>query len=1305
MNELENEFPNIVLETENQALNQNDDDRESIFGEDMKDVTPISRCKSKETLEKVLSDGFNFEEINEMRTHNLTPTIRCPINERDTSATPFSIKLKSTMSRKKSNLGLTLKSNQISFKKSQTRNSSKLAMMMRLKSGFSQKRSNRHQNSRVVSKGQDIMDRINVLEKTDHNVNQKRVKTSLLKKILFTSTNSLFDIAKRRKILRQDIGNLPAETRVKNVLKKFERIYYKEIDKSDNIPLWKAIYNFQKTNLIYSIVLRILSDLIMVATPLVIRVYSKNLRSKSGVPILKCTLFLVLIPLMILAQNLLNEHSTKYICQCKSKIGQALRGLLYKKLVNADYYFLLKSDQSFLSRLIFFEFKNILDFIGSVPPLISSPVAIMFSSLLVIYNLSDLNIWLMMLATFSQISLFLILLNWLNLKAMNGRQNYYFIGGKISIKIQELISNIEMIRVNNFQEYFLQNFFQLRLQSQEALGKVNRAYSTIEFILILTPFIFSCVITTLYSIFSSEIEIETGTTLTIISMMVAVTVPLRAYSDGLLKFRIFQVAYSCTNKFFEIIKEKRKDYVYDDVSIGEIKFDKCKFITDKGITVKKVSDAFSMKSPNSGPERVKKFTIIKSSANKSVKVVQAEKNSGTLINANIKKAVIKDVSFHVRQGEKICVIGREGSGKDDLFLSIISELELIRGIVSRRGKVAYLNMKNPSFLKATIRENITLGAEFDKDKFVEILEIVGLNLDKYNGRDLTEIVEGERNISKQDKKKVLLARLLYTDAEIMLINLYFDQMSKDQQQPVFEKIVRKYLKSKTVIYTSDVNLLVKLSDRIFVFRNGQLVEDGEYDDLIKDRDSHMYKVIMTDNTGSSNFFGKILEGLRIYPKEMNGLNDRNDVSICKVQQNRVTLTDLSSVTNNNAQVEETESRNDKMSGIINKWMRRKLDRIRGKNIRKEREIALENKSQSFLTMFTIGGKKRLAILLLLFFLTNISLVSIQFWMAFWVTDRFTLSYSTYFYSYVILFFLVSVCVITRQIFFTHMFANNLTRIYFMGIESMITAKKLWFNQNPSSRIVYLLTKDQMVTDYDLIRSVFIVMDTFVIIFIIFLTLNYFYLGLMLVICFLLCYVAKSIYDKFQAVSSRLLAFDTKSRAEMIDIYLELFENLVMLRNFGRDKYFDKSFGDKTNEFQMSNTSLNNHSMRWLNIRITFFSMLAIFVIMGLPLISKTAFNQFYLKENWELTYAANVGPFLITYVLNFSRFLPKMSLNILSLQRIFHFIFDLAQNPEIGEGQAEVKDRGSIPGVMTRLSKRFRGSNLRHKRVNFCIFR
>jgi hypothetical protein len=110
--------------------------------------------------------------------------------------------------------------------------------------------------------------------------------------------------------------------------------------------------------------------------------------------------------------------------------------------------------------------------------------------------------------------------------------------------------------------------------------------------------------------------------------------------------------------------------------------------------------------------------------------------------------------------------------------------------------------------------------------------------------------------------------------------------------------------------------------------------------------------------------------------------------------------------------------------------------------------------------------------------------------------------------------------------------------------------------------------------------------------------------------------ARLIY-KFNKVSKRLTSFISKSRSELIDIYLDMFNNLTMLRNLDKKNYFKSRFYKKTDEFQVASTCLNNHSMRWLGLRISIFLQIVIVLVLGLPMIVKLYFKKVYLIEKWH----------------------------------------------------------------------------------------
>lgn len=209
------------------------------------------------------------------------------------------------------------------------------------------------------------------------------------------------------------------------------------------------------------------------------------------------------------------------------------------------------------------------------------------------------------------------------------------------------------------------------------------------------------------------------------------------------------------------------------------------------------------------------------------------------------------------------------------------------------------------------------------------------------------------------------------------------------------------------------------------------------------------------------------------------------------------------------------------------------------------------------------GKTLVVLLVLIFLLMDVSLVSIQFWLAFWTNNTFDLEYNVSLMIYIGLFLTVAILQISREIFFSDLMLKNLTKIYNRCVASILKAKEQWFNENPSSRVVYLLTKDQLVVDNQFVRSIFTVFDAFLILMIIFVSLNFFYYGIFIIVTVLLFTTGLTLYKKFGRVASRLISFISKSRAEMIDIYLDMFNTMTMLRNLSKRDYFRKEFYKKT----------------------------------------------------------------------------------------------------------------------------------------------
>ena len=161
--------------------------------------------------------------------------------------------------------------------------------------------------------------------------------------------------------------------------------------------------------------------------------------------------------------------------------------------------------------------------------------------------------------------------------------------------------------------------------------------------------------------------------------------------------------------------------------------------------------------------------------------------------------------------------GRRNSGRSTFFLSLLKETYRVSGCVMLFGKIRFMNLKNSSIITGTMRDNIILGSRFEKEKYYRILDLVGLDINVFVGSDFVEILENGSNLTFQQKWKMILARMLYSDGDIYLIHHFFDELSPHERKEVFKKIVLKELKNKTVIFSSNDPKLMTYSEKLLHF--------------------------------------------------------------------------------------------------------------------------------------------------------------------------------------------------------------------------------------------------------------------------------------------------------------------------------------------------------------------------------------------------------------------------------------------------------------------------------------------------------
>ncbi|CAN6441455.1 unnamed protein product [Victoria cruziana] len=195
---------------------------------------------------------------------------------------------------------------------------------------------------------------------------------------------------------------------------------------------------------------------------------------------------------------------------------------------------------------------------------------------------------------------------------------------------------------------------------------------------------------------------------------------------------------------------------------------------------------------------------------------------------------LRGISLAVRRGEKIAVCGPVGSGKSSLLQAMLGEMPRLSGTVKLYGSVAYV-AQTAWIQSGTVRDNVLFGKEMNKSKYEEAIKSCALDKDIENfiHGDLTEIGERGLNLSGGQKQRIQLARAVYNDADVYLLDDPFSAVDAHTAATLFNECVMTALEKKTVILvTHQVEFLSEI-DRVLVMEGGQVTQCGSYDELLK----------------------------------------------------------------------------------------------------------------------------------------------------------------------------------------------------------------------------------------------------------------------------------------------------------------------------------------------------------------------------------------------------------------------------------------------------------------------------------------
>ncbi|PFX28844.1 multidrug resistance-associated protein 4-like [Stylophora pistillata] len=673
--------------------------------------------------------------------------------------------------------------------------------------------------------------------------NKKEYKeVSFLSALLFQWMNSVFKTGSQRPLDQDDFVTLSEENSTYFLTNKLQASWNKErsnCKKNGKRPkLWKSVLRmFSANDLLIIGFTHTLFSANQFLSPLLLGYLVSELMSvvaRENILLYLCALSLCLIALV----GTLGSHQKDYRAELYSiRMGSALRGLIYRKTLSLSKNKLLNFTTGQVFDLISNDVKRmeeetILFFLAIPFIALENVLAMIVLGYLIGWQaiLAVIFLWLIVpyLAGLSYCSAALRL----RTAAASDR--------RISL-LSQVVAGIRSIKMHAWEDEYRERIRDTRRREISAIHKRNILQSTVDGLLFSVS-----AMATLVPVLTMMLTGHTITPVNVFVLLSYVSVLRRNTCIGLANSLIL---------------------VYEAyVSLGRIE----DFLLLKELArhSTEVSKEDSCDPESSSVTRQEKMNHVSNTV-ESKDLLRAS----SLLVSNLtykgtdrkQEFILQDITFVTPLKSLTAVTGPVGSGKSTLLAAIAGEISETGGTITSQGTIIYLPQKAWVF-SGTIRENILFGQPYEEPKYARIVEVCALREDIQRFPDGDQTVVGERGevLSGGQQARVSLARAVYADGDIYLLDDPLSAVDYKVGQHIFDKCIKGLLSNKTCLLISHQEQYMKDADEVIVLYKGRVLEKGRFTELqvkgvISSTVDPLYKISQKNSTDLNKSFGLLNE--------------------------------------------------------------------------------------------------------------------------------------------------------------------------------------------------------------------------------------------------------------------------------------------------------------------------------------------------------------------------------------------------------------------------------------------------------------
>ncbi|XP_060812927.1 ATP-binding cassette sub-family C member Sur isoform X1 [Bombus pascuorum] len=658
-----------------------------------------------------------------------------------------------------------------------------------------------------------------------------------------------------------DLGELPEEETTRRQFDKFREVYEKHRERNEKLRLWRCYWKRIWCPFAVGGLFKLLGDATSLVGPMSI---SKILdyvsasqngtinRSSMGAmtfpEILQNGYFLCLLVFFFsLLQSTLSQASTHILCVEGIRLKNALQALLYDKALRLcswsideednptdkekeQYKCQQSADIGTLTNLISEDAYNVMSFfwIGhytwAIPLKISAIVFLLYTKL----------------GVSAIIGAFCCILIVTPLQLVLGKkmsENSKLVAKSSDARLRlvnEIFQGMRLVKLRAWENIFEEKIRKTRNDELKMLDKDSFYWTLINF---LTHA--SSVLTTLFTFAAyfwlEEKSLEAGNVFASLALFSQLTVPLLIFP---VMIPIIINAMISTNRIEEFLQLPEIDNVLPN--LNDAKSEVAENISSlvNSIEESTIETMKTHNTPNFGSlDNIKEdeedgqssdFADYTIDINSSVDTVFEKdpeipvltmKRCGFSWGTDESLLSVSDLSFP--RGQLTIIVGKTGSGKTSLLLGMLGEIQRTTGSIqwAKGVKVAYVAQK-PWLQNASLRDNVLFGSPYKLRRYRNVLKACALqpDVDILPGRDFTRIGEKGINLSGGQKQRITIARALYNDADVIIMDDPLSALDHQVAQQIFDQGIRKLLlrSGRTVIMVTHRLELLSTAHQVVV---------------------------------------------------------------------------------------------------------------------------------------------------------------------------------------------------------------------------------------------------------------------------------------------------------------------------------------------------------------------------------------------------------------------------------------------------------------------------------------------------------